>query len=40
MLFWSFCLLVFVQSVAGLVVSTICTDFINNSELDINLREA
>lgn len=39
MLFWSFCLLVFVQSVAGLVISTICTDFISNSSLNITLRE-
>eukprot|EP00435_Cladocopium_sp_Y103_P069944 s275_g34.t1 len=39
MLFWIFCLLVFVQSVAGLVISTICTDFITNERYSHALRE-
>ena len=30
MLFWSFCLLTFVQCVAGMILSTLCSDFIND----------
>lgn len=39
MLFWSFCLLVFVQSVAGLVISTVCMDFMTNERYTQALRE-
>eukprot|EP00434_Breviolum_minutum_P000084 symbB.v1.2.000072.t1/scaffold2.1/size812218/26 len=38
MLFWSFCLLTFVQCVAGMVASTLCRDFIENQDVDVNLR--
>ena len=31
MLFWSFCLLTFVQCVAGMILSTLCADFINDA---------
>lgn len=39
MLFWSFCLLTFVQCVAGLIVSTLCRDFILDEKKDLGLRE-
>lgn len=38
MLFWSFCLLTFVQCVAGMVASTLCRDFIENEKVDVELR--
>eukprot|EP00435_Cladocopium_sp_Y103_P065467 s270_g27.t1 len=38
MLFWSFCLLTFVQCVAGMVASTLCRDFIENENVDVELR--
>eukprot|EP00439_Symbiodinium_sp_Y106_P063056 s2357_g9.t1 len=40
MLFWSFCLLTFVQCVAGLIVSTLCRDFFEDEDYDESLREA
>ncbi|CAE7553116.1 CACNA1I [Symbiodinium pilosum] len=40
MLFWSFCLLTFVQCVAGLIVSTLCRDFFEDDSYDVSLREA
>ena len=40
MLFWSFCLLTFVQCVAGLIVSTLCRDFFEDESYDVSLREA
>lgn len=39
MLFWSFCLLTFVQCVAGLIVSTLCRDFVLDEKKDLGLRE-
>lgn len=39
MLFWSFCLLTFVQCVAGLIVSTLCRDFVIDLNRDLSLRE-
>mmetsp|Transcript_41501 Transcript_41501/g.96560 ORF Transcript_41501/g.96560 Transcript_41501/m.96560 type:complete len:734 (+) Transcript_41501:67-2268(+) len=39
MLFWSFCLLAFVQCLAGLVVSILCQDFIEDPSQDRTLRE-
>ncbi|CAJ1392356.1 unnamed protein product [Effrenium voratum] len=39
MLLWSFCLLAFVQSVAGLVISSICWDFIRDPSADHFGRE-
>ncbi|CAK9064267.1 unnamed protein product, partial [Durusdinium trenchii] len=39
MLFWSFCLLVFFQCVAGLMISTLCRDFINDPTQDSQMRE-
>lgn len=39
MLFWSFLLLTFVQCVAGLVISTLCLDFIADSSIDVTVRE-
>ncbi|CAJ1424260.1 unnamed protein product [Effrenium voratum] len=39
MLFWSFCLLTFVQCVAGLIVSTLCRDFVLDPNYDIALRD-
>ncbi len=38
MLFWSFCLLTFFQCVSGLVISTLCKDFIQDSSKPIELR--
>ena len=32
MLFWTFCLLTFLQCVAGMIVSTLCRDYIENPE--------
>ncbi|CAE7279902.1 Catsper1 [Symbiodinium natans] len=39
MLFWSFCLLTFVQCVAGMVASTLCRDFISDETQSMLLRE-
>ncbi|CAE7582625.1 unnamed protein product [Symbiodinium natans] len=39
MLLWSFCLLTFVQCVAGLILSTLCRDFIENESGDVVVRE-
>jgi len=39
MLFWSFCLLTFVQWVAGLVLSALCYDFIKDETNDPILRK-
>jgi len=39
MLFWSFLLLTFVQCVAGLVISTLCLDFIADASIDVTVRE-
>mmetsp|Transcript_4907 Transcript_4907/g.9918 ORF Transcript_4907/g.9918 Transcript_4907/m.9918 type:complete len:272 (-) Transcript_4907:38-853(-) len=38
MLFWSFCLLSFVQCIAGLVVSILCQDFIGDPANDPKVR--
>ena len=32
MLFWTFCLLTFMQCVAGMIVSTLCRDYIENQD--------
>ena len=40
MLFWSFCLLTFVQCVAGMVLSTLCAGFIQDKTKDVELRSA
>eukprot|EP00435_Cladocopium_sp_Y103_P037611 s944_g10.t1 len=39
MLFWTFCLLTFLQCVAGMVVSTLCREYITNPEEDQSKRE-
>ncbi|CAE7553163.1 unnamed protein product [Symbiodinium pilosum] len=39
MLFWSFCLLTFVQCVFGMIVSTLCRDFILDESYDLAFRE-
>ncbi|CAE7875696.1 Cacna1i [Symbiodinium microadriaticum] len=39
MLFWTFCLLTFLQCVAGMIVSTLCRDFIENPEFLLATRE-
>eukprot|EP00913_Durusdinium_trenchii_P009450 g8883.t1 len=39
MLWWSFCLLAFVQCVAGMILSTLCQDYIQQSEYDLKLRQ-
>eukprot|EP00913_Durusdinium_trenchii_P023044 g21637.t1 len=39
MLFWSFCLLTFVQCVAGMILSTLCADFIQDESKDALLRQ-
>ncbi|CAE7692166.1 Catsper1 [Symbiodinium microadriaticum] len=39
MLFWSFCLLTFVQCVAGMVASTLCREFISDESHNRDLRE-
>jgi len=38
MLWWSFCLLAFVQCVAGMILGTLCQDFIENVDVDMALR--
>eukprot|EP00438_Fugacium_kawagutii_P027995 Skav202946 [mRNA] locus=scaffold422:437215:438924:+ [translate_table: standard] len=38
MLFWSFCLLTFIQCVAGILASTLCLEFMNNQENDESIR--
>eukprot|EP00913_Durusdinium_trenchii_P007244 g6808.t1 len=40
MLFWTFCLLTFLQCVAGMIVSTLARDFITDEEKDLELRLA
>ncbi|CAE7255645.1 unnamed protein product [Symbiodinium microadriaticum] len=39
MLFWSFCLLTFVQCVAGMILSTLCADFINDAGNNLEIRK-
>ncbi|CAE7206989.1 CACNA1I [Symbiodinium natans] len=39
MLFWSFCLLTFVQCVAGMILSTLCSDFINDPGRNLEIRK-
>ncbi|CAK9111473.1 Voltage-dependent T-type calcium channel subunit alpha-1I (Voltage-gated calcium channel subunit alpha Cav3.3) (Ca(v)3.3) [Durusdinium trenchii] len=39
MLFWSFCLLTFVQCVAGLIMATLCRDFFTDPFYDQSIRE-
>lgn len=39
MLFWSFCLLTFIQCVAGILASTLCLEFINNVDNDEMIRK-
>eukprot|EP00434_Breviolum_minutum_P040035 symbB.v1.2.035567.t1/scaffold4823.1/size34300/1 len=39
MLFWTFCLLTFLQCVAGMVVSTLCREYITNHNEDLAKRE-
>jgi len=38
MLFWTFCLLTFLQCVAGMIVSTLARDFITDETQDLELR--
>lgn len=38
MLFWTFCLLTFLQCVAGMIVSTLARDFITDAEQPLDLR--
>ncbi|CAK9111475.1 Voltage-dependent T-type calcium channel subunit alpha-1H [Durusdinium trenchii] len=40
MLFWSFCLLTFFQCVSGLVISTLCRDFIRDTSQPLELRRS
>ena len=37
--FWTFCLLTFLQCVAGMVVSTLCREYITNHNEDLAKRE-
>jgi len=39
MLFWSFCLMSFVQCVAGMILATLCQDFIQDPSRDASIRE-
>lgn len=39
MLFWSFCLLTFLQCVAGLVISTLCRGFLQDESVNVELRQ-
>eukprot|EP00913_Durusdinium_trenchii_P013988 g13135.t1 len=39
MLFWTFCLLTFLQCVAGMVVSTLCREYVNDLNQDLSKRE-
>lgn len=39
MLVWTFCLLTFIQCVAGMVVSTLCSEFLKDTGQSIELRE-
>jgi len=39
MLFWSFCLLTFVQCVAGLIIATLCRDFFTDASYGTALQE-
>lgn len=38
MLFWSFCLLAFIQCIAGILASTLCLEFMNNKDNDEMVR--
>ena len=38
MLFWSFCLLTFVQCVAGLILSTLCREFLTDPSYEMEVR--
>lgn len=40
MLFWTFCLLACVQCVAGMLISGLCRDFIENESNDVTYRES
>lgn len=40
MLFWSFLLLTFVQCVAGMIVTTLCWEFIKDENQDASVRES
>jgi len=40
MLFWSFLLLTFVQCVAGMIVTTLCWEFIKDENQDVSVRES
>ncbi|CAE7542101.1 NaCP60E [Symbiodinium natans] len=39
MLFWTFCLLTFLQCVAGMIVSTLCRDYIEDPQFALATRE-
>jgi len=39
MLFWTFCLLTFLQCIAGLVVGTLCRDFVADETIALQLRQ-
>jgi len=39
MLFWTFCLLTFLQCVAGMVISTLCREFLNDPANDLAVRQ-
>ncbi|CAJ1356992.1 unnamed protein product [Effrenium voratum] len=39
MLFWSFCLLTFVQCIAGMILTTLCWDFVRDTAEDAKIRE-
>ncbi|CAL1141585.1 unnamed protein product [Cladocopium goreaui] len=39
MLFWSFCLMSFVQCVAGMILATLCQDFVQDTARDPKIRE-
>jgi len=39
MLFWSFCLLTFIQCIAGILASTLCIEFVNNKDNDEAVRK-
>ncbi|CAJ1441962.1 unnamed protein product [Effrenium voratum] len=39
MLFWSFCLLTFIQCVAGILASTLCREFIGNPSNNMEIRK-
>lgn len=39
MLFWTFCLLTFMQCVAGLAVNTLCRSYLNDDSRDLEIRK-